>query len=168
MSITIFKEVMILGILRAHPLHGYALVEVLEQGLGWTVGLNRSAVYASLRRFVKQGWLKGEVISDSNFPDREVYSLTSEGEVAFEQLLKKSLQHSAEGTYPIVALLMCLDDIDQELRQETLHTIIVQRQTRLTEVKSFLPHEGFAGQALQLLVTQLEIEISTLQKMLSN
>jgi len=166
MSITKLKELMVLSTVRGHPLHGYALAEALESGLGWTLGLSRPTIYAILRRFVERGWIEGEVVRDSRFPEREVYRVTPEGEAAYPGLLRECAAKVTEGTHPIVIILAHLDDLDEATRRLTLESLLSARRHRLAALEAFPPHGGSAGAALSLLGEQISVEISALTSLL--
>jgi DNA-binding PadR family transcriptional regulator len=167
MSLTPLKELAILGTLRAHPLHGYALVEALENGLGWTVGLTRPTVYTVLRRFVERGWIEGQSVRDSRYPEREVYQVTEAGQRAYTQLLEKCCDNQTEGTQPLVTLLFHLEDVDVVRRRATLNALLAQRQTRLDALNAIAEHEGMIETALQLLRDQLALEVQTIKRLLN-
>ena len=167
MSTTALKELMILSVVRAHPAHGYAVAEMLEASLGWSLGLGRSTVYATLSRFEKRGWISGHKVDDSNFPERDVYSLTEKGGLAYFELLAKCASSPPPPLSPMVAFLSYLDDLDPAHRKQTLHMILDSRRTLLAKLVAFPPHPGSAGAALNLSVDQLNVEIGCLEDLLA-
>lgn len=166
MSLTSLKELMVLSTLRAHPLHGYALVDALEGGLGWTVGLTRSTVYAILRRFADRGWIDGEAVRDKRYPEREVYRVTPDGESAHRELLRSCIDKLTEGTHPVAALLAHLDGVEESEQQRAIEAMLKERRARVQTLDAFPEHEGLAGQALALLRRQVRAEIETLEEVL--
>jgi len=166
MSLTSLKELMVLSTLHAHPLHGYALVDALEGGLGWTVGLTRSTVYAILRRFVERGWIDGEAVRDNRYPEREVYRVTAAGEKAQRELLRGCIDSVSEGTHPVAALLVHLDAVEEPERRRAVEVLAEERRRRLQALDAFPDHEGLAGRALQLLRRQVRAELETLEEVL--
>lgn len=167
MSLTPLKELMVLGTLRAHPLHGYALVEALDGGLGWTVGLTRSTVYAILRRFVERGWIDGEAVRDNRYPEREVYRVTTDGEQAHHELLCSCIDSLTEGTHPVAALLAHLDELEAPEQRRAVEAMCQERRRRLLALDAFPDHDGLAGHALALLRRQVRAEIETLEEILA-
>lgn len=165
MSLTPLKELMVLSTLRAHPLHGYALVDALDGGLGWTVGLTRPTVYGTLRRFVERGWIDGEPVRDSRFPEREVYRVTAKGEDAYHNLLQRCVENLTEGNHPVAALLAHLDDANEDARHHAIEALLAQRRRRLKALQAFPEHAGAAGAALSLLTAQVRAEVETLEGM---
>lgn len=166
MSLTPLKELMVLSTLRAHPMHGYALVDALDSGLGWTVGLTRSTVYAILRRFVERGWIDGEAVRDNRYPEREVYRVTREGEQAHRELLRGCIDDLAEGTHPVAALLAHLDEVEAPEQRRAVEAMLEERRRRSQALDAFPDHDGLAGRALELLRQQVRAEIETLEQVL--
>ena len=166
MSLTQLKELTVLSTLRAHPLHGYALVEALDGGLGWTVGLTRPTVYAILRRFVERGWLEGEAVRDNRYPEREVYRVSAEGERAHGDLSRRCINELSEGTHPVAALLAQLDEVDEGERRRAVEAMLEARRRRLQALDAFPAHDGLAGRALALLRRQVRAEVETLEEVL--
>lgn len=163
MSLTRLKELMVLGTLRAHPMHGYALVDVLDSGLGWTVGLTRSTVYATLRRFVERGWIHGEAVHDNRYPEREVYRVTTEGETAHQELLRCCIEELTEGTHPVAALLAQLDEVGDAEQRNAVEVMLEERRGRLQALEAFPEHGGLTGRALDLLRRQVRLEVEMLE-----
>jgi DNA-binding PadR family transcriptional regulator len=166
MSLTPLKELMVLSTLRAHPMHGYALVDALESGLGWTVGLTRSTVYAILRRFVERGWIDGEAVRDNRYPEREVYRVTSEGEQAHREFLRRCIDKPTEGTHPVAALLAQLDEVENSEQRRAVEAMLAERRRRLLALDAFPEHDGLAGSALELLRLQIRAEVEMLEQVL--
>lgn len=166
MSLTALKELTILSTLRAHPLHGYALVDALDSGVGWTVGLTRPTVYAILRRFVDRGWIEGETVRDTGYPEREVYRVTPDGERAHGALMRRCIDRLAEGTHPVAALLAHLDAVDAPEQRRAVEAMVDERRRRLQAIDAFPDHDGLAGRALALLRRQVRIEVETLEEVL--
>lgn len=167
MSLTRLKELMVLSTLRAHPMHGYALVDVLDSGLGWTVGLTKSTVYATLRRFVERGWLDGEAVHDNRYPEREVYRVTAKGETAQHELLRLCIEDLTEGTHPVAALLAQLDEVEGAEQRYAVEVMLEERRGRLQALAAFPKHGGLAGRALDLLRRQVRLEVEILEDVIS-
>ena len=163
MSRSSLKELLVLSTLRAHPLHGYALVDALDNGLGWTVGLTRPTVYAILRRFVERAWIDGEAVRDNRYPEREVFRVTAEGERAHRDLLGRCISNLIEGTHPVAALLAHLDEVDAPEQQRAIQALLEDRRQRLEALAAFPDHEGMAGHAVELLRKQVRCEVEALE-----
>jgi DNA-binding PadR family transcriptional regulator len=69
----------ILGLLAGGPLHGYDLKAAYESDLVPEAQLNYGQVYTTLERLHRDGLVSPEVVTQTERPDRKVYSLTEEG-----------------------------------------------------------------------------------------
>jgi DNA-binding PadR family transcriptional regulator len=117
------KELLVLGVLRAHPLHGYALLQAVEQGLGPAAGLMRSATYAILKRLQERRWITSRREKAGAYPEREVYRVTRAGERAFAELLDGLMSRAVPvGTQPLAVLLAHVDELDASRRREQLES----------------------------------------------
>lgn len=168
MSLTPLKEVMLLDIIRAHPSHGYAIADVLSRGLGESLGMTKSTIYATLQRFSRRGWVHSERESESNFPDREIYSLTQEGEKALATLLEKCAFAVPPPLFPLAALLLHIDALPTQTRREALAHIREARHARRNMLQAFPPHTGSAGVALALMLDQLQLELDALDQLIQD
>jgi len=88
-------EIMILRILHREPLHGYALVQRIQQSSSDLLRVEEGSLYPALQRLLKAGLLRAEWSVSSTNRRVRTYSLTRAGakhlatEVSrFEQMLK--------------------------------------------------------------------------------
>jgi PadR family transcriptional regulator PadR len=70
---------MILSVLEGEPLHGYAVMEALQQRSGGTLDLPTGTLYPALRRLERAGYLHSEW-STVGGRRRRTYRLTATGE----------------------------------------------------------------------------------------
>ncbi len=75
---------LILAILRAGPLHGYALIEELRERSGGSLDLPEGTVYPALHRLEAQGLVASAWSSESG-RRRRVYRLSRRGEKALAE-----------------------------------------------------------------------------------
>ncbi|KAA6459050.1 PadR family transcriptional regulator [Acidobacteria bacterium AB60] len=72
-------EMMILQSLRVKPMHGYALVQHIQQVSEDLLRVEEGSLYPALQRMLKEGWLEAEAgISAKGRPTR-IYRLTDAG-----------------------------------------------------------------------------------------
>lgn len=157
---------MVLGAIRAHPSHGYALADMLESGLGGTVGLTKATVYATLRRFENRGWLASVRQKDSKLPERQVFETTDDGNEAYARLLADCASDDPGIVFPLVALLAHVDDLPEEDRRDTLERLHSERREQIQRLEQFSEHAGAAGVAAQLLLAQLRLESEAIASLL--
>jgi DNA-binding PadR family transcriptional regulator len=85
------RELLLLGLLRMHDMHGYQINEFMDAHLGTSVQLKKPTVYKLLGNMVKEGWITYQEEREGNYPTRRVYQITPEGEETFTRLLRESL-----------------------------------------------------------------------------
>jgi DNA-binding PadR family transcriptional regulator len=154
---------MVLSTLHAHPMHGYALVEVLEQGLGQALGLKRSAVYAILKRLANRGWLESEPEREGRLPQRSVYTTTSAGQSALMELTQECFSLGATTQAPLAALLPHLDSLAPQAKAELLEGLLADRLAKLASLRNFDGHTGPSGLAFDLIAGHLNVEVRILR-----
>lgn len=72
-------EMMILHSLLIKPMHGYALVQHIQEVSNHLLRVEEGSLYPALQRMLKEGWLESEAgISAKGRPTR-IYRLTNEG-----------------------------------------------------------------------------------------
>src|SRR5579863_9452597 len=72
-------EMMILHSLRVKPMHGYALVQHIQEVSDDLLQVEEGSLYPALQRMLKEGWLESEAgISAKGRPTR-IYRLTDAG-----------------------------------------------------------------------------------------
>ncbi len=157
---------MVLGAIRAHPSHGYAIAEMLDDGLGGTVGLTKATVYATLRRFEERGWITGAHLKDSGFPERQVFHDTAAGKEAYLRLLSDCVSKERAILFPLVALLSHVDSLPEDDRRDALETLHRARRAQILRLERFPMHEGSAGVAIKLLRALLRLESEALAGLL--
>jgi DNA-binding PadR family transcriptional regulator len=89
------KRLLLLGLLLSHDMHGYQLNEVLQGNPGIPITLKKSNAYKLLNDMERDGWVTHQKEQEGNRPPRRVYTVTEEGEAAFNRLLRENLS-----TYP--------------------------------------------------------------------
>ena len=85
------RALLLLGILRAQSQHGYQINEFIERNLSRVTDMKKPTAYAILDRLARDGYVRVHSEQEGNRPPRKVYSITEQGERAFEELLRKTL-----------------------------------------------------------------------------
>lgn len=84
------QELILLGLLKNSPKHGYEIKKDIEEILSLFAGIDLKSIYYPLRILEKKGYLSKRISKKGKRPQRLVYALTSKGQVLFNQLLAKS------------------------------------------------------------------------------
>jgi DNA-binding PadR family transcriptional regulator len=78
-------EIIILGVLRAGPIHGYELKRRVQRP---TLGaLSNNSIYPALRRFASAGFVTKTIEEQDGKPSRKVYAITDAGRSHFMVLV---------------------------------------------------------------------------------
>ena len=85
------QELILLGLLRQGPKHGYEIKLKVRKILTLFAGVQLKSIYYPLRILEKKGLLAKSVVKKGKRPPRLVYGLTAKGKSRFEMLLNKNL-----------------------------------------------------------------------------
>jgi len=122
-------EPILLGLLEAHPAHGYELHLRLTRDLGSLWHLSQSQVYSSLKRLEARGWIASTPQPQPHLPDRRKLRLTAEGRRRFHAWLSTPTPSSVRAIR--VDFLSRLYFADREGPQ--LIARLIEDQTRAVE-----------------------------------
>jgi len=84
------QELILLGLLKESPKHGYEIKLKIKEILSLFAGVDLKSIYYPLRLLEKKGFVIKHTGKAGRRPQRLVYSLTSQGEARFNELLNKS------------------------------------------------------------------------------
>lgn len=85
------RKLLLLGLLRMQEMHGYRLNDFLDTFLAVCVEVKRPTAYYLLNKMHQDDWITEEEQKEGNRPVRRIYSITAEGERAFQELLRENL-----------------------------------------------------------------------------
>jgi DNA-binding PadR family transcriptional regulator len=85
------QELILLGLLRQSPKHGYEIKIKIREILSLFAGVQLKSIYYPLKILEKKGLLAKRVDKKGKRPPRLVYCLTPKGKDRFEMLLNKNL-----------------------------------------------------------------------------
>lgn len=84
------SELILLGLLKESPKHGYEIKTKIKEILSLFAGVDLKSVYYPLTILEKNSLVEKKKIKDGRRPARIVYALTKKGESRFNELLSKS------------------------------------------------------------------------------
>ncbi len=84
-------ELILLGLLKESPKHGYEIKKKIKEILSLFSGVDLKSIYYPLRILEKKGLVTKKISKSGRRPERRVYALTPKGESRFKELLSKSL-----------------------------------------------------------------------------
>lgn len=83
-------EIIILGLLKESPKHGYQIKKKIREILSIFAGVELKSIYYPLRVLEKKGMVAKQTVRQEKRPERFVYTLTPKGQRRFEELLEES------------------------------------------------------------------------------
>ena len=85
------QELILLGLLKESPKHGYEIKKKIKEILSLFVGVDLKSIYYPLHILEKKNLVTKKISKAGRRPQRLVYALTPKGESRFNELLTKSL-----------------------------------------------------------------------------
>lgn len=86
----IAHELLLLGLLKESPRHGYEIKTKIKEILSLFAGVDLKSIYYPLRILEKSGLVLKRITQAGRRPKRFSYCLTPKGEARFQELLNKS------------------------------------------------------------------------------
>ena len=142
---TMYKQVMLLGLLLERPMYGQQIREVIEQHHDFLADhIKKPTIYYQLERLVKDGYLEvrresveapgpGAAHDELAPREREVYYITSAGRQRFSRLLRSMLSSYTPGLSEVDACLFFLHHLTSDeavaLLSERLEHVTTYRES---------------------------------------
>jgi DNA-binding PadR family transcriptional regulator len=142
------RELLLLGLLRSQDMHGYQLHEAIDSHLGMGIQLTKPTAYRLLSHMAKDGWVTAREEQEGNRPPRRVYTITPQGEGAFQRLLRENLANYQPSDFTCQIGLAFLD----ELSPTEALTLLQRRRAGLEELLDSTRAHGEHPGSLQLML----------------
>ncbi len=127
---TKFQQLVILGLLREKPLHGYQLDQKIK-GLATTLGsMATSTLYAQMKALERTAAIRRRDVPQDDKPDKKLYTISDEGIALFETLIR---QVWTEATTDQAGA--CLSFL-RYLPAEQIHNFLIMRMAILQHLLS--------------------------------
>jgi len=84
------QELLLLGLLKESPKHGYEVKKKIKEILSIFAGVDLKSIYYPLKVLEKKGLLVKRVKKEGKRPQRYIYELTPKGEARFQEMLTHS------------------------------------------------------------------------------
>ena len=114
------QELLLLGLLRESPKHGYEIKKEIRKILSIFAGLDLKSVYYPLRVLENKGFIGERVLKSGRRPERRVYYLTPKGSERFAELLSKSFLNFKRPQFSLDLSLYFLSYIDHKVAKRRL------------------------------------------------
>ncbi len=113
-------EIILLGLLKESPKHGYEIKKKIREILSLFAGVELKSVYYPLRVLEKKGMVVKRKNKPNRRPERFVYELTEKGQLRFQDLLTQSFLNFKRPEFSLDLSLYFLNYIDPDLAKHKL------------------------------------------------
>ena len=154
------KRLTLLGLLRGQELHGYGLLDYLDNHSMGEAAIGKANAYRLLRAMEQDGLVKSSKDRAGNRPERRVFHVTAAGERFFQAGILRELGEGMTSDAPGLVALNYIDQVDQEAAHDRLQMRreqVALRHERLTQVP---PDVMRLHPALDLELRHVETELS--------
>ena len=134
-------ELLLLGLLRESPKHGYEIKTKIKEILSLFAGVDLKSIYYPLRILEKNGLVVQRIRKSGKRPQRFVYELTVKGKARFEDLLSKSFLELKRPEFSLDMSLYFLDYIKPEIGQRRIRGRIFMLHKIAKGIKQLLKQQ---------------------------
>lgn len=137
------KKLLLLGLLRGQKLHGYGLVEYLQQHTTGGAAIGKSNAYRLLKEMERDGLIRSLPEREGNLPARNVFEVTPNGEAYFQDGVLRELAQDATADQPGISILNYLDEVDSAAAADQLQRRrdqVAGREAELANVPEKVRH----------------------------
>lgn len=119
------QEMILLGLLKESPMHGYQIKKTIKEILALFAGVDLKSIYYPLRIMEKKGLVVRKINKEGRRPQRLVYTLTPKGLSRFSSLLNKSFLDFKRPQFSLDLSLYFLRYIRPEVAKRRLRARLV-------------------------------------------
>ncbi|WP_404449606.1 PadR family transcriptional regulator [Sutcliffiella horikoshii] len=165
-------KLVILGLLMEGDKHPYEIQQVMhERNMEQYIKMAKGSLYYAVEQLLNKNLIKvKEIVTDQTRPDKTIYSITPDGEKAFQQLLSKQLQAESTHYHPMYTALAFIHLGDAVLIREALSERISHTKMQLEMLervyKQYGVHAPKGSQAIMENAHQLcQVELNWLKRL---
>jgi len=167
------QELLLLGLLRQAPKHGYEIKTKVREILSLFAGIQLKSIYYPLNILEKKGLLAKQADKLGRRPERFVYCLTSKGKERFQELLSKNLLNFKRPQFTLDLSLYFLSYLPANLARRRLAARLsilnkislgIEKLLNSKDLKGSLPHSRILEHNLCLLRAESAFLTSLLKK----
>jgi DNA-binding PadR family transcriptional regulator len=160
------RKLLLLGMLRTNEMHGYQINELVDMHLGSSIHMTKPTAYRLLNRMVEDGWILFREEQEGNRPLRRVYSITLQGEIEFQKMLRNYLGDYEPPVYRSTVCLAYLDLIPEEEAAQLLRRRRQMVAESLRQLTAGDMHHGSFQLVLDNQICHLNAELEWLKTIL--
>ncbi len=167
------QELLLLGLLRQAPKHGYEIKIKVREILSLFAGVELKSIYYPLKVLEKKGLLTKQANKLGRRPERFVYCLTAKGKERFEALLSKNLLNFKRPQFTLDLSLYFLSYLPANLAHRRLSARLsilkkislgIEKLLCSKDLKDSVPHSQILEHNLCLLRAESAFLSSLLKK----
>ncbi len=129
-------KLVLLGMLKHEPMHGYELKARIEQEMGDWTSIAFGSIYFALKKLTEEGFVEQAGHEQhGNRPSRIIYRITKKGENEFYNLLVKTWTGHDRQYFPLDIGLYFLNELDTEKRLELVRNRIMEAEYVLKNLR---------------------------------
>jgi DNA-binding PadR family transcriptional regulator len=129
-------RLIVLGLLKRRPMHGYEIQQILQLGHvdRWT-GILPGSIYHALKRLEQEGLVQVESVEQTGHRTRAIYKITESGLTEHRKLLQEAWRTPATALPSTLYVAMTfLDDLPREEMLAAVTAQIAELEQRLAEL----------------------------------
>lgn len=120
-------DLILLGLIKSSPQSAYELQKSIEyRNISYWVKISNPSIYKNIKLLEKKEYIRGKNIKNGNMPTKKVFEITELGEAYFKESMLKISQKQVNIFLSINAVIMNLDQIEEEARIECIDSICHQ------------------------------------------
>ena len=134
-------ELILLGLLKESPKHGYDIKKKIREILFLFAGIDLKSIYYPLRILEKKGLVINRINKFGRRPERFVYELTAKGKERFKRLLTESFLNFKRPQFSLDLSLYFLNYMQPDIARRRLRArmLVLDKLTRnLTQMLNSL------------------------------
>ena len=162
------KTLFLLGLIRNAEIHGYQIMELIGSHFGLIVNITKPTAYRLLNKMTDDGWVEYRNEQMGSRPSRKVYSITPEGERAFQQILKQQLADFDPVQYSDAVSLAFLNVLPKSELLPLLEQRIKNTRLALDQLKESEAHMGDYQMLFAHQRRHFETEIASIRDIIAN
>jgi DNA-binding PadR family transcriptional regulator len=160
------RELLLLGLLRQHDMHGYQLADFINNYLYSCTDLKKSTAYHLLEKMEERGWLTSTESTETKRPTKTIYQISSAGEKAFQDLLRENLASYIGTTFEGNIGLAFMDALPKEETLSLLSTRLEKLRAELEIMQAIPQHPGSMALVIEHQVHHLRSEAEWLETLI--
>ncbi|MCM8780529.1 MAG: PadR family transcriptional regulator [Candidatus Omnitrophica bacterium] len=129
------QEIILLGLLKERPRHGYEIKKQIKQLLFLFAGVDLKSIYYPLRVLENKGLVEKRMMKSGRRPTRYIYRLTPKGEMRFQDLLTHSFLSFKRPQFSLDLSLYFLRYVQPKIAKRRLRARVLILKKLLRELR---------------------------------